>query len=239
MDRPSNRARSIRRSAETHFATETRLDPRGRQSGGPSQAAARSRGLPLHRLQLRRRQEGANRPRPISARRVSSQQRPGQRARTENVGPPAPILVKSPPSIAEFFSTPNALDMGFLFRPFVSMFRTQASSIAEPLADVGRQMRAANPDAFAFAHVNSLSSGYGVRPYDGMLDVGDVLDQISQFAWSEPGLGRRRLFRRRSCLQPPVRVSRGASPMLVRAVICCVPISRVMIPAICGAFICN
>ena len=41
---------------------------------------------------------------------------------------------------------------------------------------------AANPDAFAFAHVNSFSSGDGVRPYDGMLDVGDVLDQISQLA---------------------------------------------------------
>src|ERR1700724_1328742 len=41
---------------------------------------------------------------------------------------------------------------------------------------------AANPDAFAFAHVNGFSSGDGVRPYDGMLDVRDVLDQIAQLA---------------------------------------------------------
>jgi hypothetical protein len=41
---------------------------------------------------------------------------------------------------------------------------------------------AVNPDAFAFAHVNGFSSGDGVRPYHGMLDVGDVLGQISQLA---------------------------------------------------------
>ena len=43
---------------------------------------------------------------------------------------------------------------------------------------------AANPDAFAFAHVNSSSSGDGVRSYDGMLNIRDILDQIAQLAAS-------------------------------------------------------
>src|ERR1700732_93515 len=41
---------------------------------------------------------------------------------------------------------------------------------------------AANPDAFALAHVNGFSSSDGVRPYDGMLDVRNVLYQIAQLA---------------------------------------------------------
>ena len=41
---------------------------------------------------------------------------------------------------------------------------------------------AANPDAFALAHINGFSPGDGVRPYDGMLDVRDVLDEIAQLA---------------------------------------------------------
>ena len=53
------------------------------------------------------------------------------------------------------------------------------------LPDEGQALlvrHAANPDAFAFAHINRFSSGDGMRPDDGMLDIRDVLDQIAQLA---------------------------------------------------------
>ena len=41
---------------------------------------------------------------------------------------------------------------------------------------------AANPDALAFAHVDRLAAGDGMRPDDGVLDVRHVLHQIGELA---------------------------------------------------------